>query len=115
MRLAQLLSVGGNALDRLEQGTIVEHPRARSDMKSCRDGEFRWKRYKYLKYLVRTAGLEPALPGGKQILSLLRLPFRHVRLPLAEPLLRVAAEGADQRLELIGGIGEPGPVGAAHH
>jgi len=29
--------------------------------------------------------------------------------------LRVAAEGADQRLELIGGIGEPGPVGAAHH
>ena len=27
--------------------------------------------------LVRAAGLEPALPGGKQILSLLRLPFRH--------------------------------------
>ena len=30
--------------------------------------------------LVRTAGLEPALPCEKQILSLLRLPFRHVRL-----------------------------------
>jgi hypothetical protein len=30
--------------------------------------------------LVRTAGLEPALPEGKEILSLLRLPFRHVRL-----------------------------------
>src|SRR4051812_48218976 len=29
--------------------------------------------------LVRTAGLEPALPWGKQILSLLRIPFRHVR------------------------------------
>ena len=29
--------------------------------------------------LVRTAGLEPALPYEKQILSLLRLPFRHVR------------------------------------
>ena len=32
-----------------------------------------------LKLLVRTAGLEPALPYEKQILSLLRLPFRHVR------------------------------------
>ena len=29
--------------------------------------------------LVRTAGLEPALPYEKQILSLLRIPFRHVR------------------------------------
>jgi hypothetical protein len=29
--------------------------------------------------LVRTAGLEPALPEGKEILSLQRLPFRHVR------------------------------------
>jgi hypothetical protein len=29
--------------------------------------------------LVRTAGIEPALPEGKQILSLLRIPFRHVR------------------------------------
>lgn len=32
-----------------------------------------------MKKVVRTAGLEPALPDGKQILSLLRLPFRHVR------------------------------------
>ncbi len=32
--------------------------------------------------LVRTGGIEPPLPFGKQILSLLRLPFRHVR-PLA--------------------------------
>ena len=29
--------------------------------------------------VVRMAGLEPALPDGKQILSLLRLPFRHIR------------------------------------
>ena len=31
---------------------------------------------------MRTAGLEPALPLGKQILSLLRIPFRHVRNPV---------------------------------
>jgi hypothetical protein len=30
--------------------------------------------------MVRTAGLEPAFPVGRQILSLLRLPFRHVRI-----------------------------------
>lgn len=31
--------------------------------------------------MVRTAGLEPALPSyGKRILSPLRLPFRHVRM-----------------------------------
>jgi hypothetical protein len=33
-----------------------------------------------LTSLVRTAGLEPAPSGEEQILSLLRLPFRHVRL-----------------------------------
>jgi hypothetical protein len=32
------------------------------------------------KKLVRTAGVEPALPMGKRILSPQRLPFRHVRL-----------------------------------
>lgn len=32
-----------------------------------------------LVWLVRTAGLEPAPGFPKQILSLLRLPFRHVR------------------------------------
>jgi hypothetical protein len=37
------------------------------------------ERHKRLTYMVRTAGLEPALPYEKQILSLLRLPFRHVR------------------------------------
>jgi hypothetical protein len=31
--------------------------------------------------MVRTAGLEPAPPFGEQILSLLRIPFRHVRIP----------------------------------
>ena len=42
--------------------------------------------------MVRTAGLEPALPYEKQILSLLRLPFRHVRYTLAaEPDLPVKA------------------------
>ena len=46
----------------------------------------------YLIYLVRTAGLEPALPYEKQILSLLRLPFRHVRYALAPaPDIRVRA------------------------
>lgn len=30
--------------------------------------------------MVRTAGLEPARPCGLEILSLLRLPFRQVRL-----------------------------------
>ena len=46
----------------------------------------------YLIYLVRTAGLEPALPYEKQILSLLRLPFRHVRYALAAaPDIRVRA------------------------
>lgn len=29
--------------------------------------------------MVRTAGLEPARPKGQKILSLQRLPFRHVR------------------------------------
>jgi hypothetical protein len=29
--------------------------------------------------LVRTVGIEPTLPIGKKILSLQRLPFRHVR------------------------------------
>lgn len=29
--------------------------------------------------MVRVAGLEPARPIGRQILSLLRLPFRHIR------------------------------------
>ncbi len=29
--------------------------------------------------MVRMAGFEPALPIGMQILSLLRLPFRHTR------------------------------------
>jgi hypothetical protein len=29
--------------------------------------------------LVRTVGIEPTLPFGKKILSLQRLPFRHVR------------------------------------
>jgi hypothetical protein len=37
-----------------------------------------------LIFLVRTAGLEPALPCGKQILSLLRLPFRHVRCEVSQ-------------------------------
>ena len=48
---------------------------------------------KHLKFMVRTAGLEPALPYEKQILSLLRLPFRHVRYtPATEPdTLRAAA------------------------
>jgi hypothetical protein len=35
-------------------------------------------------WLVRTAGLEPAPPFGEQILSLLRIPFRHVRFLVAE-------------------------------
>jgi hypothetical protein len=52
--------------------------------------------------MVRTAGLEPALPSGKQILSLLRLPFRHVRrgasLALAEAFLRITSELLDQSL-----------------
>jgi hypothetical protein len=30
--------------------------------------------------LVRTAGIEPARPCGQKILSLQRLPFRHVRI-----------------------------------
>jgi hypothetical protein len=30
--------------------------------------------------LVRTAGIEPARPYGQKILSLQRLPFRHVRI-----------------------------------
>ena len=30
--------------------------------------------------LVRTAGVEPARPEGQEILSLQRLPFRHVRM-----------------------------------
>lgn len=35
----------------------------------------------YFKWLVvRTAGLEPARPYGLEILSLLRLPFRQVRI-----------------------------------
>jgi hypothetical protein len=29
--------------------------------------------------MVRTVGIEPTLPIGKKILSLQRLPFRHVR------------------------------------
>ena len=29
--------------------------------------------------MVRTVGIEPTLPFGKKILSLQRLPFRHVR------------------------------------
>ena len=43
---------------------------------------------------MRTAGLEPALPNGKRILSPLRLPFRHVRrereyrLPKRKPRVR---------------------------
>ena len=35
--------------------------------------------YGYLGSLVRAAGIEPALPYGKRILSPLRLPFRHAR------------------------------------
>jgi len=31
------------------------------------------------RILVRAAGIEPALPYGKRILSPLRLPFRHAR------------------------------------
>ena len=68
-----------------------------------------------MKSLVRTAGLEPALPFEKQILSLLRLPFRHVRVrsALAQPLLRLASEGTHQGLEFLGRRGEPFPIGAA--
>lgn len=33
--------------------------------------------------MVRTAGLEPARPYGLEILSLLRLPFRQVRIGVA--------------------------------
>ena len=34
----------------------------------------------FQQFVVRTAGLEPARPYGLEILSLLRLPFRQVRL-----------------------------------
>ena len=37
------------------------------------------KQYLDLPGLVRTVGIEPTLPIGKKILSLQRLPFRHVR------------------------------------
>src|SRR5690349_13263730 len=52
-------------------------------------------------------------------LSAARLPVYTVRtasaigLSFAEPLLRIAAEAADQFFELVGGGGEPVPVGAA--
>src|SRR5215467_9294556 len=65
--------------------------------------------------LVRTAGLEPAPGFPEQILSLLRLPFRHVRSALAQPLLRLAAERPDQPLQLLSGGGELFPVDAAQH
>ena len=68
-----------------------------------------------LVLLVRTAGLEPAPGFPEQILSLLRLPFRHVRSALAQPLLRLAAERADQPLQLLGRGGELFPVDAAQH
>src|SRR5205085_11300466 len=41
--------------------------------------------------------------------------FRRSDLSFAEPLLRIAAEVADQFLELVGRRGEPLPVGAAQH
>jgi hypothetical protein len=47
----------------------------------------------WLKQLVRAAGLEPALPCEKRILSPLRLPLRHART-LNRPLI-----GGELRLD----------------
>ena len=49
--------------------------------------------------LVRTAGLEPARPIGQKILSLQRLPFRHVRNRRADhiPALSLTAYARDHK------------------
>ena len=70
------------------------HPRGCHAVARCRHAWDNLSDYppKALIRLVRTAGLEPALPYEKQILSLLRLPFRHVRYALAaEPDIWVRA------------------------
>lgn len=43
--------------------------------------------------VVRTAGLEPARPYGLEILSLLRLPFRQVRIGVAGGGVLPAGQG----------------------
>ena len=67
-------------------------------------------------HLVRTAGLEPALLCGKKILSLQRLPFRHVRSRDGRLLVQV---GLQTTLRCASGAhvqeARCAPVLAKHH